>query len=106
MDKLLAGASAEEIKVVETAVKNAQIAFSNIQVNLTDTEKKAQQDLAIVYQDALNILDDVYLTSYNVLQDVIILEVNYLLGPDQDSVKIQKKRSVIQRAIVKENSLS
>ena len=46
LNKLLEGATAEDIRVSETAVENAQIALSSAQINLIDTEASAEKDIA------------------------------------------------------------
>ncbi len=46
LNKLLEGATAEDIRVSETAVENAQIALSSTQINLIDTEASAEKDIA------------------------------------------------------------
>jgi len=46
LNKLLEGATAEDIRVSETAVENAQIALSSAQINLIDTETSAEKDIA------------------------------------------------------------
>jgi HlyD family secretion protein len=53
LDQLLAGASPEEIKVVQQVVENAQTA-------LEDTEAEAENDLAEEYSDALDAFDNAY----------------------------------------------
>ena len=54
LNKLLAGASPEEIQIQKTAVENAEISLS-----------VARQNLDSAYEDALPILDDSYLKIYN-----------------------------------------
>ena len=46
LNKLLAGASAEDIRVSETAAGNAEIALDNARRNLTDAETSAEKDIA------------------------------------------------------------
>ena len=46
LNKLLAGASAEDIRVSETAVENAEIALSNSRRNLIDVQASAEKDIA------------------------------------------------------------
>ncbi len=46
LNKLLAGASAEDIRVSETAVENAEIALANAQQNLADVQASAEKDIA------------------------------------------------------------
>lgn len=46
LNKLLEGATYEDIRVSETAVENAQIAVHSAQINLIDTEASAEKDIA------------------------------------------------------------
>ena len=60
-DKLLAGPTEEEIKVLETKAANGKIALNDAETNLTNVKNKAEADLANFYQDIKNILNDAYL---------------------------------------------
>jgi len=99
LDKILAGASEEEIKVYETAVENAQIALKNAQVslknaeqNLADVKTKAENDLNQAYEDALNTLDDSYLKIYNAFNVVNLIQRTYFFSNDQQSVKVKENK--------------
>ncbi len=46
LNKILEGATVEDIRVSETAVENAQIALSNAQINFIDTKASAEKDIA------------------------------------------------------------
>lgn len=60
-DKILAGPTEEEIKVLETKAANGKIALNDAELNLTNVKNKAEADLANFYQDIKNILNDAYL---------------------------------------------
>lgn len=66
LNKLLAGATSEEIKVAETEVKNNEISLEISKENLNQA-----------YGDALNILDDTYLKIYNAFNTVVTIQRNY-----------------------------
>jgi HlyD family secretion protein len=87
LDKLLTGASQEEIKVSKTAVENKQIAL--------DT---ANQGLEDANEDALNSLEDSYLEAYNsrVLADSI--QGTYFTGDSWNESRVKDKEGEIKRA--------
>jgi len=73
LNKLLAGATAEEISLAETQVNNAKINLENKQTSLENTRLSAENDLDEAYQDALSSLNNAYLDlqgSYLALDDV------------------------------------
>jgi HlyD family secretion protein len=99
LNKLLAGATPEEIKIKETTVENTQIAIENAQVtlknaeqNLTDTKTDAQNDLDQVYQDALNTLDSAYLKIYNAYNAVDLIQKTYFGVNDQEGIKVRENK--------------
>lgn len=76
-EKLLAGASAEDIKTVE------------------DTVVSAQQDLDTLYASSLNTLDDAYVEIYNTLAVVVTIQNDYFTSRDQTSIVVRENRMVI-----------
>ena len=95
LDKLLAGASAEEIQVAQTAVNNAQTSLNNAKQNLEDVQAQAEESLESAYQDALNTLNNSYLKIYNALNKVISLRENYFIGTDQTDIKVKDNENII-----------
>ena len=89
LDKLLIGASPEEIQKVETAVSNAQISLGNAQQNLIDVRAESEEDLNAAYEDALNVLDDSYLKIYNAFLVVDSVQETYFYYYDQESIKVR-----------------
>jgi HlyD family secretion protein len=78
LDKVLAGATVEEIKKAKTAVQNKQIALDS-----------AQEDLEAAYEDALNDLDDAYLKAYNAQNTTDEIRRSYFTNPDQAKIKYE-----------------
>ncbi len=106
LEKILAGASQEEIKVYETAVENAEIALQNAQIslenaeqNLTDVEATAEENLNQDYGDALNTLEDSYLKLYNAFNTVDSIQTNYFTGSDQESIKVKGGKEAIEEVM-------
>ena len=98
LNKLLAGATPEEIKVAQTAVENAQIFLEDSQQNLKDVETEAEEDLKAVYEDALNVLDDSYLKIYNSFNVVDLIQKTYFIAYDQESIKVRENIDEIEKA--------
>lgn len=96
LDKLLAGASPEEIKVAQTAVENAEISLADAEQNLEDVKAKAEEDLNAAYEDALNTLDDAYLKIYNAFNKVDLIQRTYFTGNDQESLKVKENKDKIE----------
>jgi len=80
-EKLLAGASAEEIKTIENTVISAQ------------------QDLNAFYASSLNTLNDAYTKMYNALATVTTIRNSYFTIQDQPSIKVQDNRVIISNNI-------
>ncbi len=106
LDKTLTGASAEEIRVYETAVDNARIALENAQIalknaerNLTDIEADAKEDLKAAYEDALNTLDNAYIKIYNAFNAVELIQTTYFYYSDQDSFNVKASKQIIEQAM-------
>jgi len=98
LDKLLVGASPEEIQKVETAVSNAQISLGNTQQNLIDVRAESEEDLNAAYEDALNVLDDSYLKIYNAFLVVDSVQETYFYYYDQESIKVRENKEIIKTA--------
>lgn len=88
LDKLLAGATQEEIKVAQTKVDNEQIDL--------DT---AEQNLADAYEDALNVLEDAYLKSYNAQNEADSIQRAYFNKSDQEGLTVKQNRDKIIAAV-------
>jgi len=89
LDKLLAGASAEEIQVAQTTVTNAQNTLANEQEDLNNAQADADEDLAQAYEDGYNTMNDAYLNLDNAAIFINSLRATYFIANDQDSIEIQ-----------------
>jgi len=87
LDKLLAGAGQEEIKVAQTKVNNEQIDLDTAEQNLTDA-----------YEDALNVLEDAYLKSYNAQNKADSVQRTYFIKSDQEGLTVGQNRDKIVTA--------
>jgi len=113
LNKLLAGASKEEIKVYETALENAQLALENArtslrnaEINLDKVRTDAENKLAQAYQDGLNVLDDSYLKLYNAFNTADLIQRTYFTSNDQEGIKVREaKKSKIKHPMEEMKSL-
>ena len=87
LDKLLAGAGQEEIKVAQTKVDNEQIDLDTAEQNLDDA-----------YEDALNVLEDAYLKSYNAQNKADLVQRTYFVKNDQEGLVVGQNRDKIVTA--------
>ena len=99
LDKLMAGATAEEIALAEVQVANARTALGNTKQNLADTKATAEENLKNAYDDALNILDDSYLKLYNAYDVVDLFKQTYVTFYDQEGREIRENRYKIKSAM-------
>lgn len=60
LDAARNGTRPEEIQIAETAVQNALNVLSDSQINLTNIKTKADMDLAVLYDDVIDIVNDAY----------------------------------------------
>ena len=60
LDELKRGTRPEEIQIAETKVSNAQKSLADAEINLTNVKNKATVDLANLYDEVKNILNDAY----------------------------------------------
>ena len=104
LDKLLAGASAEEIKVSETTVTNAENSLHSAKQNLEDVKVVAKEDLDDAYNDALSVLDDAHLKSANAFNVVKSVYITYFLRADQVTITVKDNRDAIERELNKMES--
>ena len=88
LNKLLAGASQEEIDAAKTTVNNAEISLATAQNNLSDA-----------YQNASNNLDDSYLKINNSYNTADLVSRTYFSTNDQDSIKAKENRGLIKEAM-------
>lgn len=99
LDKLLAGAAEEEIKIAETAVENAEIALEEAKQNLKDVKAEAKDDLKAEYEDAVNTLEETYLNAYNAKNTVNSIQENYFTSNDQASLTVKEKETAIEKKV-------
>jgi len=98
-NKLLSGASLQEIQIVETAKDNAEISSISAQQSLTDIRLQAENSLASAYEDALNSLDDAYLKIYNSFNSADSIQRTYFVSNNQEDIKVRENVGIISTAM-------
>ncbi|MHA1700649.1 MAG: efflux RND transporter periplasmic adaptor subunit [Promethearchaeota archaeon] len=104
LDKLLIGASPEEIERAEITFSNAQISLENAQQNLENIESQSEENLKSAYEDILNILNDSYLKIYNAFLIVDSFQKEYFSYQDEESIKVKTNRNAIEESMLKVRS--
>jgi len=96
LDKLLAGASLEEIKTAQTTVENARVAYESVLQILEDTKNLADDNLDSAYEDSLNVLEASYLKMYNAYNEVDSIQKTYFSGSDLESTAVKQNKSLVK----------
>ncbi len=108
LDKLLTGASPEEIQVAETTVANAQTSLESSQQNLKDVQSKAEESLDSAYEDVVNSLDDSYLEADNASTVIVLLQKTYFtenyaggirIEEYQEGIMVRENKDEIEKAV-------
>ncbi|MFH1841446.1 MAG: efflux RND transporter periplasmic adaptor subunit [Candidatus Nealsonbacteria bacterium] len=89
LQKLLDGATPEEIQVAETTVSNAEI-------DLENEKQEAEEDLNQAYEDALNTLDASYEKGYGSFTTVYSIQTTYFWKNDQESITVKDKMNAMK----------
>lgn len=104
LNKLLAGASIQDVQIAKTAVDNAEISSAAAQQSLADVKLQAENSLAYAYENALNYLDDAYLKIYNSFSSADSVQRAYFVANDQEGIKVRESVSVISTAMFEAKS--
>lgn len=99
LNKLLSGASPQEIQVVQTTVNNAEISLKTTQQSLEDVKKTAKENLDQDYEDGQNTLNDAYLKIYNAFYALDPIQRTYFTGNDQEGLNVRENKNTIEREI-------
>jgi len=106
LDKLLAGASPEEIQKAKTVVANAKTALQNANQNLQDLQAQAAENLSAADEDALNALEDASLKAENAQNLVDLIQRTYFTVNDQEGLKVKESKEKIIEATSQIKSFS
>jgi multidrug efflux pump subunit AcrA (membrane-fusion protein) len=106
LDKILAGASSEDIKIyetakenAETALQNAQTSSANVQQNLIDVKSTAEENLQQDYEDALDTLSATYTAADKALIIFNDVQEEYFTTNEHISLNVREKEEIAQNAL-------
>lgn len=106
LDKLMAGAADNDIKIAQTETQNGQTAADNARQALADATDAAEKKSNAVYQAGLDDLQNAYTAAYNAQNFIGLLQRTYFVpqGEDsilvwQDSQKIANDTAAMKKAI-------
>jgi len=100
LDKLVAGASAQEIQKKQTVLYNAEVSLENSEQNLVNIENQTNENLKAAYDDSLNIIDSGYLYAYNAKNFIDLLQRSYFTKNDQEGLKVKENKNEINIALL------
>lgn len=105
LDKILIGASEDEIRSYEIAVENAEISLQSAETSLENktqilniVKSQAEETLKQAYEDALNVLDSSWLKICNAYNRVSPIQRSYFYFYDQESLKVRDNEAKIEMA--------
>ncbi len=99
LDKLIAGATPQEVQIKQTVVNNAQVALDTASQSLEDIKAQGQKDLESAYEDALNVLDDSYLKASNSFNVASLVQRTYFTSTNQESLNVRENKDKMQNTL-------
>ncbi|MCU0652778.1 MAG: efflux RND transporter periplasmic adaptor subunit [Candidatus Pacebacteria bacterium] len=99
LEKLMNGATAQEVAIARTAVQNAQTALESVNQTLRDAQTSAGQKLDTVYKTALDSLNSAYSKAYNAGNFVNLLQRTYFTPRDSDSITVWQTSEYISDSV-------
>ncbi|MFH1392574.1 MAG: efflux RND transporter periplasmic adaptor subunit [bacterium] len=111
LDKILSGASQEEIQVLESKILSSQTSLDNANQNLADIKQKADQILSQAYQDNTELLKNAYIKSEYAINtqidemflndDKINPQLTFLTSDLQAEIDSEWQRQIAGYALIK-----
>ncbi|XOA42960.1 MAG: efflux RND transporter periplasmic adaptor subunit [Candidatus Nealsonbacteria bacterium] len=99
LNKLLRGASSEEIQITQTSVDNAKISLATAKQKLEDIKEQGEENLEAAYEDALNVLNDSYLKISNIFNTADLIQRTYFINTDQQGFRVRENKDRIENAL-------
>jgi len=99
LDKLINGASANDLVLAQTAANTAQTAYENAQKALADAQINAEQKLTSLYKTASDALNSAYAKAYNAQNFAGLLQRTYFEPRDPDSISVWESTQKIGVAV-------
>lgn len=100
LNKLIKGATEEDIKISETKVMNSEKALEDAEINLENVNNKATADLENVYSAALSAAQAAVSAGKSALLTLTDIQFLHFMGNDQDSMALAEKKSAAVNALL------
>jgi multidrug efflux pump subunit AcrA (membrane-fusion protein) len=100
LNRLLNGASSEDIKILQTKVDNAKISVANSRQALADVENTAAEAVKNIYDSALDGLSEAYTKAYNAQVFADLLQRTYFVPHEEDSIQVFEDTQKIEKAVL------
>jgi len=97
LDKLLAGATQEEIALAQTNVESAKVSYENAKENLEKIKNSAEKQLELYYRDAISKIDNAVLRIFDARNFVDNYKRTYFYRGDQESIIVDYKKKDLDK---------
>ncbi len=91
LEQKVAGASEEQVDVSKKQVDAAEVAYKKAEINLSNVQTLADENLKNKYMSALDLLDDIYIKLFNNLKFCEDLKDKYFTSLTQESISVKNK---------------
>ena len=92
LNQKLAGATIEQINVLEKQIDSAKVTVSQAEKNLEDVRNVAENTINSKYVYALNLIEDSYIKMYNASTVVKSIQLNNFTNNDQEGLTVRSNQ--------------
>ena len=99
LNKLLRGATPEEIQLLVTKVNNAETSLASAEQSFEDVKDQGEENQKASYEDALSVLNNSYLRATNAFNAVSLVQRTYFNTGNQTSFEVDENKDKIEGSI-------
>ncbi len=99
LDKLLRGATPEEIQLLVTGVNNAKTSLASAEQSFKDIKDQGEENQKASYEDALSVLNNSCLRATNAFNTVSLIQRTYFNTGNQASFEVDENKDKIEESI-------
>ncbi len=99
LNKLLRGATPEEIQLLVTKVNNAETSLASAEQSFEDVKDQGEENQKASYEDALSVLNNSYLRATNAFNTVSLIQRTYFNTGNQTSFEVDENKDKIEGSI-------
>lgn len=92
LNQKLAGATMEQVAVLEKQIESAKVVLAQAEKNLEDTISVSENTINAKYDYALNLLEDASIKMYNAYTTVDNIQSNYFTNNDQEGLTVRSNQ--------------